>query len=184
MAAAVLRSRVGWALVAIVAASAVPVAWYLGSPLFTNTMVQESFPGGAMSATSAPGAESAVAAPNPAGPIAVGSGRFGMIDAVHKGEGTAALFKLPNGGRVLRLEGFRVTNGPDLFVYLSGHPAPRDSGQLHEGGAFEIARLKGNVGDQNYELPADLDLSAVKSVVIYCRQFSVVFSTAELASNP
>ncbi|HYU20661.1 MAG TPA: DM13 domain-containing protein, partial [Chloroflexota bacterium] len=66
----------------------------------------------------------------------------------------------------------------------SGHPAPRDSRQLHEGGAFEIARLKGNVGDQNYELPADLDLSAVKSVVIYCRQFSVVFSTAELASNP
>ena len=180
MAAAVLRSRVGWALVAIIAASAVPVALYLGSPLFTNTTVQESFPTGAMSTTSAP----ASAASSPTDPIAVGSGQFGMIDAVHKGEGTAAVFKLPNGGRVLRLEGFRVTNGPDLFVYLSGHPAPRDSGQLHEGGAFEIARLKGNVGDQNYELPADLDLSAVKSVVIYCKQFSVVFSTAELASNP
>lgn len=73
-----------------------------------------------------------------------------------------------------------MQNGPDLYVYLSGHPMPRSSAQLHEQGAFEVARLKGNVGDQNYALPADLDLSTYRSVVIYCKRFGVVFSTAEL----
>ncbi len=44
-----------------------------------------------------------------------------------------------------------------------------------------VARLKGNVGSQNYDLPADVDLSRFRSVVIYCKQFSVVFSSAELS---
>ncbi len=47
-------------------------------------------------------------------------------------------------------------------------------------GAFEVAQLKGNIGGQNYLLPADLDLSTLKSVVIYCRRFTRVFSTAGL----
>jgi Electron transfer DM13 len=115
-------------------------------------------------------------------PIMVASGQFGEIDLIHKGVGTATVWQLPDGARVLRFEDFGVTNGPDLYVYLSGHPAPRDSGQLHEGAAFEVARLKGNVGNQNYELPADLDLSGFSSVVIYCKAFSTVFSTAALAS--
>ena len=85
-----------------------------------------------------------------------------------------------DGGRVLRLDDFRATNGPDLYVYLSGHPAPRSSAELHADGAFEVAPLKGNVGSQNYELPADLDLAAFRSAVICCRRFATVFSTAEL----
>jgi electron transfer DM13 len=222
------RRMAGLMLAAVVAAVGIPVAWYLGSPLFINTRVDESFPVGAAPAKSAPAAGSAappavvlatptpVLAPAPGptaqpaqpvakaseaappvmstpapaavqpasgGPIALGSGQFGMIDAIHRGEGTATLFRLPDGGRVLRFEDFNVTNGPDLFVYLSGHPAPRDSRQLHDGGAFEVARLKGNVGNQNYELPPDLDLAQFKSVVIYCRRFSVVFSTAELGGG-
>jgi hypothetical protein len=110
------------------------------------------------------------------------SGRFGVIDAVHRGEGSATLLALADGGHVLRLEDFRVTNGPDLYVYLSGHAAPRDSRQLHEGGALEVARLKGNVGSQNYELPADFDPAQFHSAVIYCKRFAVVFSTAELSA--
>ena len=115
-------------------------------------------------------------------PVMVASGQFGEVDRIHKGAGTAIVWQLPDGARLLRFEDFRVTNGPDLYVYLSGHPAPRDSRQLHEGGAFEVALLKGNVGSQNYELPADLDLSGFSSVVIYCKRFSTVFSTAELVS--
>jgi len=80
----------------------------------------------------------------------------------------------------LRFESFKVQNGPDLYVYLSGHPAPRSSNEVHAAGAYEVARLKGNIGDQNYDLPRDLDLSQYKSVVIYCKRFSHVFSTAEL----
>jgi hypothetical protein len=113
-------------------------------------------------------------------PVALSSGQFGQIDTIHKGEGKATIFKLPDGQRVLRFEGFKVTNGPDLYVYLSGHAAPRNGEQVHQGG-IELAQLKGNIGDQNYALPADLDLATIKSAVIYCKQFSVVFSTAELA---
>lgn len=115
-------------------------------------------------------------------PTAISQGSFTEVDNIHKGAGNATLYQLPNGKRVLRLENFNVTNGPDLFIYLAGSVMPRNSSDLHSAGAFEVARLKGNVGDQNYELPADLDLAQFKSVVIYCKQFSVVFSTADLMS--
>jgi len=113
-------------------------------------------------------------------PVFLATGQFTDADAGHRGEGKALVIRLADGQRVLRFEDFKVTNGPDLYVYLSGHPAPRNSAQLHQGGAFEVARLKGNIGNQNYPLPADLDPSKFKSVVIYCKRFSVLFSTAEL----
>lgn len=212
-----------------------PVAWYLGSPLFINKTVDESFPSAAsstqnqpammandskpvaagsaesslgesdsgampnavatssssagMSATDSMAADTAgagMSATSPAAvasePVALSSGQFGEIDVIHKGQGKATLFKLADGKRVLRLEDFSVTNGPDLYVYLSGHPAPRTGEQVHQDG-FEVAQLKGNIGNHNYELPDELDLSKFKSVVIYCRRFSVVFSTAELAAE-
>jgi len=141
-----------------------PLVWYLVSPLFLTRTANESSP-------QAP----------PQGRQAVG--RFGVVDGIHKGDGTARIVQLADGQRVLRLEDdFRVTNGPDLYVYLSGASEPRTSAELHAAGAFEVAPLKGNVGGQNYALPADLDLSRFKSVAIYCRRFTTVFSTAELAS--
>ena len=126
---------------------------------------------------------SAPAASAQAPPIVLATGTFQGVDAVHRGEGKALLVRLADGQRFLRFEQFRVTNGPDLYVYLSGHPTPRTSTQLHEAGAREVAVLKGNVGSQNYALPADLDLAGFKSVVIYCKRFSVIFATAELARN-
>ena len=142
---------------------ALPLAWYLASPLFLTQTVSESPP-------AAP-AQSRLAV-----------GRFGVVDGIHKGKGTASLVQLPDGQRVLRLEDdFRVTNGPDLYLYLSGSAAPRTSAELHGSSSFEVAQLKGNVGGQNYALPGDLDLSKLRSVVIYCR-FTTVFSTAELGS--
>ena len=116
-------------------------------------------------------------------PVLLASGQFGAVDGLHKGQGNARVYRLSGGQRVLRLEEFKVTNGPDLYVYLSGHAAPRNSSQLHDGGALEVGRLKGNIGNQNYALPADVDLSKFKSVVIYCKRFSVVFSTAELSRS-
>jgi hypothetical protein len=153
----------------VVLVVALPFAWYLGSPLLLNQAVDEGAP---------PTSASARDGSAPVGLLL--QGRFGVVDAIHKGEGTAAILRLADGARVLRLDAFRVTNGPDLYVYLSGHPAPRSSAELRAGGAFEVARLKGNVGGQNYQLPADLDLSRFRSAVIYCRRFTTIFSTAEL----
>ena len=84
--------------------------------------------------------------------------------------------------QVVRLDDdFRVTNGPDLYVYRSGATAPRSSAELHDAGAVEVGRLNGSGGGQNYAVPADLDLSQFRSVVVYCRRCTTVFSTAELA---
>jgi hypothetical protein len=162
-----------WIWLAVAGAIVVlPIAWYLGSPLFLSKAVSEAFP--VMRAVTPSGT-----APAGGEPLALSSGAFGEVDAVHKGQGTATVYRA-GGALVLRLDPFQVTNGPDLYVYLSGHPAPRNRQQLHEGAALEVSRLKGNIGAQNYTLPADLDLSRYKSVVVYCRRFSVVFSTAEL----
>ncbi len=116
----------------------------------------------------------------PSEPVVLSSGSFTRIDALHGAEGSATIYTLPDGQRILRLENFQANNGPDLFIGLSGHPQPRSSAEVHDTGYLELARLKANQGNQNYELPSDLDLSQYKSVVIYCKAFSVVFSTAEL----
>lgn len=115
--------------------------------------------------------------------VIMAMGQWQGADSFHQAQGKALLVRLPDGRRFIRFEDFRVTNGPDLYVYLSGHPSPRTSTQLHEGGAFEVAVLKGNIGNQNYELPASLDLSKFKSVAVYCKRFSVMFGSAQLITR-
>ncbi len=113
--------------------------------------------------------------------LTLAQGEFYNI--VHEGEGQAAIYQLADGVRVLRFENFMVLNGPDLFVYLvPENPVPNAIG--FDFMAFhDLGPLKGNVGAQNYELPADLDLSLYQSVVIWCRAFKVPFAAAPLAST-
>lgn len=114
-------------------------------------------------------------------PKALLSGQFQDADAFHRGSGTATVYELGDEGRrVLRLEDFRVTNGPDLRVLLANIPAPDSRGELADAGYVELAALKGNVGAQNYDIPDDFDLSEAGSVVIYCNPFRVIFSIATL----
>jgi hypothetical protein len=125
--------------------------------------------------TSVPTAE-----PTPAEPVALLRGSFTRIDALHGASGQAVIYRLPDNQLLLRLEGFEATNGPDLLIGLSGHPIPRSNSELRDNGYLELAPLKASTGNQNYALPADLDLGRFKSVTIYCRAFSVMFSSAEL----
>ena len=198
-------SRLWMLLFVVFVVVAVPIGWYLFSPIFFDQTVDESFP-----AVVAPIQATAVATDTDvAAPVSVDvvsdptsvasaesettvatvtaveaellpilNGAFVDGESRYAGSGSAVIYELADGQRVLRFEDFEVTNGPDLFVYLSGHPAPLSGEELHTDAVFELARLKGNVGNQNYELPADLDLSAFQSVVIYCKRFSVVFSMA------
>ena len=116
----------------------------------------------------------------PPEPIALASGNFRDADSFHRGSGQATIYQLPNGSHLLRLEDFMVTNGPDLRVLLAepGDPMSRD--ELQSGGYTHLAKLKGNRGNQNYEIPADIDLSEQNSVIIYCMPFHVIFSVAPL----
>jgi len=109
---------------------------------------------------------------------ALRSGEFGQIDAIHKASGTATLYRLPDGQHVVRLEDFSSTNGPELHVILTTGTARETFADVGE--YIDLGLLKGNVGNQNYEVPADVDLAPIQSVVIYCRPFRVVFSVADL----
>ncbi len=112
---------------------------------------------------------------------AVKTGAFRDGDSRHRGSGRATIYRLEDGSHVLRLEDFRVTNGPDLRVLLSSHPDPENPHDVKDQGYLELGKLKGNRGNQNYEIPADLDIDGQRSVVIYCKPFSVVFSVASFS---
>jgi hypothetical protein len=124
-----------------------------------------------------PLAEQAMPPDMPDEPTVLLMGSFIDIDPIHGAEGSATIYALPNGDRVLRFEDFRSKNGPDLHVYLSTEAPTSTFAGLGEG-EVHLGALKGNVGNQNYDLPADVDLSQYRSVVIYCVPFRVVFSTA------
>ena len=111
---------------------------------------------------------------------AVAMGSFKDADAFHRGSGTATIYRTPDGSEVLRLENLDVTNGPALHVVLSTHPDPTRSQHVKQEGYVDLGDLKGNRGNQNYPIPAGVDTSIHKSVVIYCYPFAVVFSVATL----
>ncbi len=133
------------------------VLWYVASPIFINNEVSESFP----TSSSATSTSEIVA-----------KGTFAGFDRLHNGTGTASLIKV-NGVHIVRFEDdFKVTNGPDLYVGFG------KDGKYIPGS--EIATLKGNIGSQNYEVPAGFDLSKYNEVWVWCKQFSVPFAKAEL----
>lgn len=100
---------------------------------------------------------------------------IGVGDGIHNAEGTAKVIPLEDGTNILRLENLRVTNGPDLYVYLSPDKAASD--------IVNVGKLKANNGNQNYDIPKGTGLSKYDTVLIWCRPFSVLFGSAELNSN-
>jgi hypothetical protein len=168
-------------------AIALPLGWYLGSPLVLSSTVDEPAPivAARPSPSPAPPTESpaptgvpeTAPTPSPATPAPLAlSGTFKGADEFHFGRGTATLIETAPGTFVVRLEDFEVRNGPDLFVYLS----PKANG--YADGAVELGKLKADKGNQNYNVPAGVDPTSARSVVIWCKQFSVLFATAPLDS--
>ena len=97
------------------------------------------------------------------------------------GKGTATVYQLADGKRVLRLTDFETDNGPDLHVRLIAADDARDTASVAKADFVELAKLRGNKGNQNYDVPADVDLSKYKVVSIWCNRFSVNFAAAPLA---
>lgn len=197
-------------LIIIGALAVVAVAWYLISPLFFDTVVDEQLPlpSGLTDIERAkiediefltpeeveamPDAErmekkrileelgqkmpDTIANESMASqPTVEVSGRFEDADNFHRGSGKATIYTLPDGKRVLRFEDFTVTNGPALSVYLV-----RSADGNVESGFLDLGKLKGNKGNQNYDIPAGTDLNSYRSVVIWCVPFRVTFATALL----
>ena len=176
----------------IIAAIAV-VSVYYASPLFINTTVDESVPTAmeimqkdqammekeaSMMEKEQTMTEEKEMMMEKQEPATTLTGNFvGVGDGIHNAEGIAKILAVNDGQtehRILRLENFRSTNGPDLYVYLS-----KDARSISDG-YIELARLKGNIGNQNYQIPTDVDLNEYSHVLIWCKQFSVLFGYADL----
>jgi len=144
------------------------VAWAAFRPerLFVNAKVNESMP-----TTNANNSSETVLA----------SGKFHSV--AHDSSGEASVYQLADGKRILRFTNFATSNGPDVHVYLVAADDATDSDTVKKSGFREIASLKGNLGDQNYELPADIDLGKYRAVTIWCQRFGVNFGTAPLSAQ-
>jgi hypothetical protein len=105
-------------------------------------------------------------------------GEFHKVEKA--GKGTATVYKLADGKRVLRLTDFETENGPDLHVRLIAADDAKDTASAAKAEFVELAKLKGNKGNQNYDLPENVDLSKYRVVSIWCNRFSVNFAAAPL----
>jgi hypothetical protein len=153
---------------------ALAIAWYAFRPelLLINKTVNEELPvvqAGSMSM--AKGTE----------PMVLAKGDFRGL--AHDTKGEATVHQLSDGKRVLRLTGFETSNGPDVHVYLVGAEVAKDNATVKQAGFIDLGSIKGNKGDQNYEVPADADLNKYKSVSIWCARFGVNFGAATLGSQ-
>ena len=113
------------------------------------------------------------AAREAAGPVALATGDFAGADG-HAGTGVATVVREASGKRTLTFTEFDVDPGAQVEVWLTRDESSTDD-------RVELGGLKGNVGDQQYEIPADADLSDYDTVVLYCTPFTVRIAVAALA---
>lgn len=146
-------------IIIVIVVVVVGVGYWLISPLFIDKTVSEEFPRGEGEAGDA---ESTIHL----------SGSFTGFDRVHFGSGDVNVYKTAEGYLIRFEENFNVANGPDLYVGLG-----RDGEYKKEA---QIARLKGNIGSQNYLVPSNINLEDYNEVWIWCRAFSVAFAKADL----
>jgi hypothetical protein len=109
------------------------------------------------------------------------SGDFRTLE--HATTGRARIVELEDGSRFVRLEDLDTSDGPDLRVYLTEQPISDDWDVWDDGRYVDLGALKGNVGDSNYRIPVDLDLSEFQTAVIWCRRFTVGFAVAPISAR-
>jgi hypothetical protein len=172
--------------VALSAVVLLAVAAYFFQPwkLFVDTEVQEAIP----TVNPIP-SENSTASPQETEappevfqyPLVLAEGV--LVSHEHQTSGEVKILQLEDGSRVLRLENLDTSDGPRVEVWLTD--APVIEGQegwrvFDDGNYISLGAMKGNQGNQNYEIPPDLDLSDASSISLWCVTFSVSFGAAEL----
>jgi hypothetical protein len=163
---------VGLGAAALTVLVAGTLLWFQPQKLLYDHRVAQPLPTAAGQPTGTAGAGTAA-------PVVLASGTF--VPREHPTRGTARVLRLADGQVVVRFEGFATSNGPRLVVWLSGNPADGPDGAFGDR-HVDLGPLVGNVGDQNYAVPAGVDTSAYTSVVVWCARFHVAFGAADLAS--
>jgi electron transfer DM13 len=175
--AALRANRPAQAALAVALIAIGAFGWWTVSPLFLTRTLNEDLPARS-TATGAPttsAAASPAATVAPAGPKVLATGQLQRVDDLHRGTGPVSLVEL-DGKTFLRFESVAIQNGPDLHVYLG-----RGMGGAYDGSRdLYLGALKATNGSFNYELPAGASLGDYKSVVVWCRAFTVLFTWADL----
>ena len=121
------------------------------------------------------------ALPSMTGPVQVGTAKFVRLDPIRWAQGDVTIYQQADNSKVVRFENFGVVNGPDLRVVLSQSDQPNTVDAMKANDSeIDLGELKGTIGNQNYDVPAELDLTQYKAVVIYSRSLNVVYSYASL----
>ena len=152
----------------ILTLAAIPVlagAWWAFRPekLFINQQVSEAAPANVS---------------GEAEPLYTGK----LESREHPTSGRTTIYKDGSGKQYLRLTDFATSNGPDVHVVLVKAEEPAMSKIIVPGNLeyVELGSLKGNQGDQNYDLPAGSDLEKYQAVAIYCERFHAIFGVSRL----
>lgn len=163
--------RIGGAAVA--ALVGLGAFWYLASPLWIRTYTDEALP--TTTARTAITTVPATGSAPPSGPRVLAMGQLGFVDQLHNGRGPVRLVEV-DGQRFVRFEDVAITNAPDIHVYLSRETG----GKWTEASSLYLGVLKATNGSFNYAIPAATDVSGYRSVVVWCRAFSVLITWADL----
>jgi hypothetical protein len=173
-----LRRPLTWAVLVVLALGAgAGLYWFEPWRLVTSTTVNDALAPAAETVTSAPAGSAA-----PAGPAVVLRGTF--ITHEHDTSGEVRVVRHPDGRHQLELVGLDTSDGPDLRVWLSDQPVKAGTAGwrvFDDGRWVELGELKGNKGNQVYDIPAGTDLATLRSVSIWCKRFAVSFGAAALA---
>jgi hypothetical protein len=165
---------------------------------FTHSRVDEALPVAATATGEASSTVTTVPAPVPAPSLApvpapqqatqppakpvevkvLAEGRF--VNGEHSTSGTARVLGFQDGSRVLRLENFATSDGPDVHVWLTDRRAGGPDGSFDDGRYVKLGEMKATEGNQNYPIPASADLTGLHSAVIWCDRFNVAFGSASL----
>ena len=164
-----LRSRKTWlAAIVLVVTAGAGLYWFQPHKALIDVHVSEELPVVSEDGDGAAGARS------------LRDGEF--ISQEHDTTGTAALIRTADGDIVLSISGLETSNGPDLRVWLTDRTVHADEWFVFDDGYHaELGALKGNIGDQVYPVPDDVDIDKVTSVSIWCARFAVSFGAAELS---
>ena len=158
-----------------VGATSFVLVYFEPQKLFINDAVHEAAPTERAVPGPAAAASQPTAAPRP--PVALSRGEFRSYE--HSSQGVAVVLQLDDGERFGRLENFQTSNGPDLRVYLSTTPSTGAEDDFAKD-YVELGHLKGNIGEQNYAIPTGTALERYRSVLVWCKRFSVAFAAAPI----
>ena len=174
------------ALIVLVGAGG--IAWWLFSPLFIHNTANDANPFAGSSTTASTPAHGSTSTAAPTGPVILATGKFidkpnsGAGLANDHGSGNVTIGRTADGTYVIHFDHLNVTNGPDLHVYLAPTSNSTDAEQVKSTGV-DLGTLAATEGSLNVTIPADIGKNLMKyhSVVIVCKSFSVIFTTAPIS---